>query len=103
MWMDGAVGVAEAFSGGEMHGYLTFLSHAHAVAACPVVSAALGTATTQPGQLPAAVHCVHCDVMRHCLVHKHDDTPIGGLKEAPPTQAAPPPPPPHQNSPPGAL
>ena len=26
MWMDGAVGVAEAFSGGEMHGYLTFCS-----------------------------------------------------------------------------
>ena len=49
MWMDGAVGVAEAFSGGAKHGYLTFRSNAQAVAACAVVSAALGTVAPQPG------------------------------------------------------
>ena len=29
-----------------------------------VVSATLGTVAPQPGQLPAAVHYVHCDVTR---------------------------------------
>ena len=90
--VDGAIGVAEAFCGGEMHGYLTFRSNAHAVAACTVVSAALGTAAPQPRQVSAIVHGVHCDVTRDLTVYTHDDTPVGGRKEAPPTQAVPPPP-----------
>ena len=40
MWMDGAVGVAEAFSGAENHGYLSFRFKALAVAASAVVTAA---------------------------------------------------------------
>ena len=71
-----------------MHGYLTFRSNAHAVVACAVVSAALGTGAPQPGQLPAAVHCVHCDVTCDLIVYTLDDTPIGGRKDAPPTQVA---------------
>ena len=61
MWMEGAVGVAEAFSGGEMHGYLTFCSNAQAVAACAVVSVALGTVAPQPGQVPAWPHGVYAE------------------------------------------
>ena len=44
--------MAEAFSGGASHGYLTFRSNAQAVAACDVVSVALGTVAPPPGQLP---------------------------------------------------
>ena len=36
MWLEGAVRVAEASLGGEMHGYLTLRSHTQAVATCTV-------------------------------------------------------------------
>ena len=99
MWMDGAVGVAEAFFGGENHGYLTFRSNAQVVAACAVVSAALGTVAPPPGQLPAVVHCVHYDVLCGLKVHTRNDAPAEQRREALPTQAAPPcsdRPPPHR-------
>ena len=69
MWLDGAEGVAEAFYGGENHGYLTFRAHTQALAACAVVSAALGTVAPPPGRLPAAVHCVNRSVIRDLTVH----------------------------------
>ena len=65
--------MAEAFSGGENHGYRTFRSNAQAVAACAVVSAALGTVAPPTGQLPAAVHCVHCDVLHGLTVYTWND------------------------------
>ena len=52
MWLDGAEGVAEAFHGGENHGYLTFRAHTQALAACAVVSAALGRGSA-PARPPA--------------------------------------------------
>ena len=58
MWLHRAVGVAEAFYGGENHGYLTFRTNAQAVAACTLVSAALGTVAPPPGHLSAAIHCL---------------------------------------------
>ena len=73
MWLDGAEGVAEAFHGGENHGYLTFHAHAQALAACAVVSAALGTVAPPPGRLPAAVHCVSHSVIRDLTVHTRQD------------------------------
>ena len=71
--MDLAVGVIEATSGAEMHWYLT--SNAHAVVACGVASAALGMAAPLPGQLPAAVHCIHCDVPCGLTVYPRGDVP----------------------------
>ena len=82
--------MAEAFSREEMHGYLTFLSNDVAMAACAVVIAALGAIAPQPGQLPAAVRCVHCDVTCGLIVYTRNDAPAGGRKAAHPTQAAPP-------------
>ena len=75
MWLDGAEGVAEAFYGGENHGYLTFRAHTQALAACAVVSAALGTVAPPPGRLPAAVHCVNRSVIRDLTVHTQRDAP----------------------------
>ena len=83
MWMDGAVGVAEALSGGDNHGYPTFRSNAQAVAACVVASAALGTVAPPPGQLPAAVHCVHYNILRGLTVYTRNDTPAEGQQEVP--------------------
>ena len=74
MWLDGAEGVAEAFYGGENHGYLTFRAHTQALAACAVVSAALGTVAPPPGRLLAAVHCVNRSVIRD-LTCTHSGTP----------------------------
>ena len=89
MWMDGAVGVVEGIFGAEMHGYLTFHSHAQAVTAGAVVSVAVSTVAPQLGQLPAAVHYVQCEVRRCLTVYKHDDTTLGGRTEAAPPHAAP--------------
>ena len=75
MWMDGAVGVAQALSGRENHGCITFRSNAQAVAAFIVVSVALGTVAPQRGHLPAAVHCVHCDILRGLTVYTRNDAP----------------------------
>ena len=85
MWMDGAVGVAEAFSGGENNRYLTFRSNAQAVAACAVVSVALGTVAPPPRHLPAAAHCVQYDVLRGLMVYTWNDALAEGRREAPPT------------------
>ena len=41
--------MAEAFCGGEIHGYLTFRSNGQAVAACALVIGALGTVAPQQG------------------------------------------------------
>ena len=82
--------MAEAFSAGENHGNLTFRSNAQAVAACVVVSAAPGTVAAPPGQLPAAVHYVHYDVLRGPTVYTWNDAPAEERREALPTQAAPP-------------
>ena len=49
MWFEGAVGVAEAYSVGEMHGYLIFQTNREAVAACAIVSAALWTVAPRQG------------------------------------------------------
>ena len=88
MWMDGAVGVAKASYGGEMHGYLTFCSHAQAVATCALVNAAPGMVAPSAEQLPAAVRCVHYEVTRSLALYKQDHTPLGGRMEAEPTRAA---------------
>ena len=82
--------MAEAFFGGENHGYLTLRSNAQAVAACAMVSAALGTVAPPPGQLPAAIHCVHCDVLRGLTVYTRNDAPVEERREVLPTQAPPP-------------
>ena len=63
-----------------MHGFLTFRSHT--VAACAVVTAALGTVTPPPGQLPVAVHCVHYEVTDSLTVYKRNNTYLGGRTEA---------------------
>ena len=81
--------MVEAFFGGENHGYLTFRSNAQAVAARTVNSATLGTVAPPPGRLPAAVHCVHYDVMCGLTVYTRHDAPAEGRREALPTQAAP--------------
>ena len=65
--------MAKAFYGGENHGYLTFRAHTQALAACAVVSAALGTVAPPPGRLPAAVHCVSQSVVRDLTVHMQRD------------------------------
>ena len=100
MWLDGAVGVAEAFYGGENHGYLTFRTNAQAVAAWAKVSAALGTVAPPPGELPAAIHCVYYNVVCGLTVYTRPDAPAEGQRETLPAQEAPPrtdrpPPPPH--------
>ena len=43
MWLEGVVGIAQAHSSGEEHGYLTFQTYRQEVAASTVVNAALGT------------------------------------------------------------
>ena len=73
MWLDGAEGVAEAFHGGENHGYLTFRAYAQALAACAVGSAARGTVAPPPGRLPAPVHRVSHSVIRDPTVHTRQD------------------------------
>ena len=85
MWLDGAEGVAEAFHGGENHGYLTFRAHA-----CAVVSAALGTVASPPGRLPAAVQCVSRSVVRDLTVHTRQDAEGEGRQDTPSARAAPP-------------
>ena len=89
MWMDGAVGVAEAFYGEENHGYLTIRSNTQVVAVCFVVGAALGKAAPPQGWLPAAIHCVHYDVMCGLTVYKRHDTPAEGRRETLPSEEAP--------------
>ena len=91
MWMDGAVGVVEAFSRRGDCGYLTSRSNAQAVTACAVISAALGTVALPRGQLPAAVRCVHYDILGGLTVYRRNDAPADGQREALPTQAPPPP------------
>ena len=90
MWLDGAEGVAEAFHGGENHGYLTFRAHSQALAACAVVSAALGTVAPPPGRLPAVVHCVSHSVVRDLTVHTQQDAQGEGRQDTPSAGAAPP-------------
>ena len=90
MWLDGAEGVAEAFYGGENHGYLTFRAHTQALAACAVVSAALGTVAPPPGRLPAAVHCVSRSVVRDPTVHTQRDAQGEERHDTPSAGAAPP-------------
>ena len=90
MWLDGAEGVAEEFYGGENHGYLTFRAHTQALAACAVVSAALGTVAPPPGRLPAAVHCVDRSVIRDLTVHTQRDAPGEERHCTPSAWAAPP-------------
>ena len=90
MWLDGAEGVAEAFYGGENHGYLTFRAHTQALAACAVVSAALGTVAPPPGRLPAAVHCVSRTVVRDLTLHTQRDAQGEGRHDTPSARAAPP-------------
>ena len=90
MWLDGAEGVAEAFYGGENHGYLTFRAHTQALAACAVVSAALGTVAPPPGRLPAAVHCVNRSVVRDLTVHTQRDAQGEERHDTPSAGAAPP-------------
>ena len=82
--------MAEAFHGGENHGYLTFRTHAQALAACAVVSAALGTVAPPPGRLPAAVHCVSNGVVRGLTVHTRHDALGEGRQDTPPAGDAPP-------------
>ena len=77
MCLDGAVGMAEAYSGGEMHWYLTFQVHHQAVAACAVVSAALGTITARPGQQPAVVNCVPHATVHPATVYGRHGAPLG--------------------------
>ena len=98
LWLDGAEGVAEAFHGGENHGYLTFCTQAQALAACAVVSVALGTVAPPPGRLPAAVHCVSHGVVRDLTVHARHDALGEGRRDGLPAGNAPPargPPPSH--------
>ena len=90
MWLNGAVGVVDAFYGGENHGYLTFRTNAQAVAACAVVSAALGTVAPPLGRLLAAIHCVNHGVMRGLTVYTQRDAPAEGRRETLPAQEAPP-------------
>ena len=90
MWLDGAEGVAEAFHGGENHGYLTFCAHTRALAACAVVSAALGTIAPLPGRLPAAIHCVSRSVVRGLTVHTRQDAQGEERQDTPSAGAAPP-------------
>ena len=90
MWLDGAEGVAEAFHGGENHGYLTFRARTQALAACAVVSAALGTVAPQPGRLPAAVHCVSHSVVPDLTVHTRHDALGQGRQGTLPAGDAPP-------------
>ena len=90
MRLDGAEGVAEAFYGGENHRYLTFRAHTQALAACAVVSAALGTVAPPPGRLPAAVHCVNRSVIRDLTVHTRRDAPGEERHDTPSAGAAPP-------------
>ena len=90
MWLDGAEGVAEAFYGGENHGYLTFRAHTQALAACAIVSAALGTVAPPPGRLPAAVHCVNRSVIRDLTVHTQQDAPGEERHDTTSAGAAPP-------------
>ena len=90
MWLDGAEGVVEAFHGGENHGYLTFRTNAQALAACAVVSAALGTVAPPLGRLPAAVHCVSQGVIRGLTVHTRHNALGEGRQETLPTRDAPP-------------
>ena len=90
MWLDGAEGVAEAFYGGENHGYLTFRAHTQALAACAVASPALGTVAPPPGRLPAAVHCVNRSVIRDLTVHTQRDAPGEKRHDTPAAGAAPP-------------
>ena len=81
--------MVEALSGGENHGYLTFHSNAQALVACVQVSAALGMGAPPPGQLPAAVHCVHYGYLRGPTVCTRNDAPVEERREALPTQAPP--------------
>ena len=90
MWLDGAEGVAEAFHGGENHGYLTFRAHAQALAACAAVSAALGTVAPPPGRLLAAVHCVSHSVVRDLTVHTRQNALGEGRQDTLSAGAAPP-------------
>ena len=99
MWLDGAEGVAEAFHGGENHGYVTFRAHAQALAACAVVTSALGTVAPPPGRLPAAVYCVSHGVVRDLTVHTRQDAVGEGRQDTLSAGAAPPargPPLPHR-------
>ena len=80
----------EAFHGGENHGYLTFRAHAQALAACAVVSAALGTIAPPPGPLPAAVHCVSHSVVWDLTVHTRHDALGEGQQDTLPAGDAPP-------------
>ena len=90
MWLDGAEGVAEAFYGGENHGYLTFRAHTQALAACAVVNAALGKVAPPPGRLPAAVHCVNRSVVRDLTVYTQRDAQGEERHDTPSAGAAPP-------------
>ena len=90
MWLDGAEGVAEAFHGGENHGYLTFRAHTQAPAVCVVVSAALGTIAPPPGRLPAAVHCMSQSVVRDLTMHTRQGAQGEGRTDTPSARAAPP-------------
>ena len=88
MWLDGAEGVAEAVYGG---GYLTFRAHTQALAACAVVSAALGTVAPPPGRRPAAVHCANHSVVRDLTVHTRQDAQGEGRQDTPSAGARGPP------------
>ena len=67
-----------------------FRAHTQALAACAVVSAALGTVAPPPGRLPAAVHCVNRSVIRDLTVHTQRDAPGEERHDTPSAGAAPP-------------
>ena len=90
MRLDVAVGFAETFHGGDNHGYLTFRTNAQAVAACAVVSTALGTVAPPPCQLLAAIHCVNHGVMRRLTVYTRHNAPAERRRETLPAPGSPP-------------